>query len=70
MDISRVTADDFIRQMLEFPDCLLSNAHMKLAGAVKRPKQIEFFLRLCGLWERVIDIPPPPRPAASDNEHL
>jgi hypothetical protein len=23
---------------------------MKLAGAVKRPEQVEFFLRLHGLW--------------------
>ena len=35
---------------------------MKLSGAVKRPEQIEFFLRLYGLWEGIIDIPPPPRP--------
>jgi hypothetical protein len=35
---------------------------MKLSGAVKRLEQIEFFLRLYGLWEGIIDIPPPPSP--------
>jgi len=35
---------------------------MKLAALVRRPEQIEFFLRLYGLWEGVIDIPQPPRP--------
>jgi hypothetical protein len=27
-----------------------------------RPEEIEFFLRLLGLWEGIIDIPPPPEP--------
>jgi hypothetical protein len=27
---------------------------MKLVGAVTRPEQIEFFLRLHGLWEGII----------------
>jgi len=27
-----------------------------------RPGEIEFFLRLHGLWESAIDIPPPPDP--------
>ena len=35
---------------------------MKLVALVRRPEQIEFFLRLYGLWEGVIDIPPPPKP--------
>jgi hypothetical protein len=35
---------------------------MKLAGAVKRPEQIEFFLRLLGLWEGIIQLPRPPPP--------
>jgi len=42
--------------------CPCCKAPMKLSGAVKRPEQIEFFLRLYGLWEGIIDIPPPPRP--------
>jgi hypothetical protein len=37
---------------------------VKTIGAVRRPEQIEFFLRLSGLWEGAIDIPPPPKPAA------
>jgi hypothetical protein len=35
---------------------------MKLVGAVKRPEQIEFFLRLHGLWEGLIQLPRPPPP--------
>ena len=35
---------------------------MKLAGAVKRPEQVEFFLRLHGLWEGVIQLARPPPP--------
>ncbi len=27
-----------------------------------RPEEVEFFLRLHGLWEPIIDIPPPPEP--------
>ncbi len=30
--------------------CPCCNAPMKIAGAVKRPEQIEFFLALHGLW--------------------
>ena len=30
--------------------CPCCKAPMKLAGAVKRPEQVEFFLRLHGLW--------------------
>jgi hypothetical protein len=33
---------------------------MKLAGAVKRTEQIEFFLRLHGLWKGIIQLPRPP----------
>jgi hypothetical protein len=35
---------------------------MKLAGAVKRPEQVEFFLRLHSLWEGIIQLPRPPPP--------
>ena len=35
---------------------------MKLIGAIKRPEQIEFFLRLHGLWEGIIQLPRPPPP--------
>ncbi len=35
---------------------------MELVGAVKRPEQIEFFLRLHGLWEGIIQLPRPPPP--------
>lgn len=35
---------------------------MKLIGAVKRPEQLEFFLRLHGLWEGIIQFPRPPPP--------
>ena len=33
---------------------------MKVAGSLTRPEEIEFFLRLHGMWEGIIDIPPPP----------
>ena len=42
--------------------CPCCKAPMKLAGAVKRPEQIEFFLRLHGLWEGIIQLPRPPPP--------
>jgi hypothetical protein len=42
--------------------CPCCKAPMKLAGAVKRPEQIEFFLRLHGLWEGLIQLPHPPPP--------
>ncbi len=32
---------------------------MKRVETIVRPEQVEFFLRLLGLWEGVIDIPPP-----------
>jgi hypothetical protein len=31
-------------------------------GPFFRPGEIEFFLRLHGLWQSVVDIPPPPDP--------
>ena len=33
---------------------------MKTAGTMIRGEEVEFFLRLHGLWEGVLDIPPPP----------
>ena len=35
---------------------------MKLAALVRCPEKIEFLLRRYGLWEGIIDIPPPPKP--------
>ncbi len=35
---------------------------MKVVDKKVRPEEIEFFLRLLGLWEGVIALPPPPRP--------
>ena len=42
--------------------CPCCRATMKPAGTVLRREEIEFFLRLHGLWEGAIDIPPPPEP--------
>jgi len=35
---------------------------MKVRDTLTRPEEIEFFLRLHGMWEGVLDIPPPPAP--------
>ncbi|MGL4398285.1 MAG: hypothetical protein ACRCXD_00320 [Luteolibacter sp.] len=35
---------------------------MKLAGAIKHHEQVEFFLRLHGLWQGIIQLPRPPPP--------
>ena len=35
---------------------------MQCAGTIVRPGEVQFFLRLHGLWEGIIDIPPPPDP--------
>jgi hypothetical protein len=35
---------------------------MKNAGKMLRREEIEFFLRLHGLWEGVLSLPPPPDP--------
>jgi hypothetical protein len=32
------------------------------AGKMLRREEIEFFLRLHGLWEGVVSLPPPPDP--------
>jgi transposase-like protein len=42
--------------------CPCCHAIMNVVDAFFRPGEIEFFLRLHGLWESVIDIPPPPDP--------
>ena len=42
--------------------CPCCQTIMKCAGTFFHPGEIEFFLRLRGLWEGVIDIPPPPDP--------
>ena len=42
--------------------CPQCNTPMKTIGGVRRPEQVEFFLRLSGLWQGSIDIPPPPKP--------
>ena len=42
--------------------CPCCKATMKVVDTFLRPGEIEFFLRLHGLWEFVIDIPPPPDP--------
>jgi len=35
---------------------------MKNVGTIVRFEEIEFFLRLHGLWEGIISLPPPPDP--------
>jgi len=35
---------------------------MKVRGTLTRPEEIQFFLRLHGLWEGILGIPPPPDP--------
>jgi len=35
---------------------------MKVIDNLIRPEEVEFFLRLLGLWEGVIALPPPTRP--------
>ena len=42
--------------------CPCCQATMQCAGTIVRPGEIQFFLRLHGLWEGVIDLPPPPDP--------
>ncbi len=42
--------------------CPCCKGTMKVVDTFFRPGEIEFFLRLHGLWEGVIDIPPPPDP--------
>lgn len=42
--------------------CPCCRGLMRPRGQLKRPEEIEFFLRLHGMWEGIIDIPPPPEP--------
>ena len=42
--------------------CPCCKGTMKRVETIMRPEQVEFFLRLLGLWEGVLDIPPPPEP--------
>jgi hypothetical protein len=42
--------------------CPCCKAPIRLAGAVKRPEQVEFFLRLHGLREGIIQFPRSPPP--------
>ncbi len=35
---------------------------MKVIGTIIRREEVEFFLRLHGLWEGLIGLPPPPAP--------
>ena len=42
--------------------CPCCQATMQCAGTIVRPGEIQFFLRLHGLWDGVIDLPPPPDP--------
>ena len=42
--------------------CPCSQATMKVVDTFVRPGEIRFFLCLHGLWEAIIDIPPPPDP--------
>ena len=35
---------------------------MQGVGTIVRPGEVQFFLRLHGLWEGIIDLPPPPDP--------
>ncbi len=42
--------------------CPCCKATMKNAGKMIRKEEIEFFLRLHGMWEGIISLPPPPDP--------
>ena len=35
---------------------------MRPRGKLQRPEEVQFFLQLHGMWEGIIDIPPPPDP--------
>ena len=43
-------------------ECPCCHATMKNKGKIIGPEQVEFFLRLYGLWEGIISLPPPPDP--------
>ena len=42
--------------------CPCCKATMKVVGTMIRREEVEFFLRLHGLWEGIIALPPPPAP--------
>ena len=42
--------------------CPCWQATMQCVGTIVRPAEVQFFLRLHGMWEGVIDLPPPPDP--------
>ena len=42
--------------------CPCCQATMHCVGTIVRPGEVQFFLRLHGLWEGIIDLPPPPDP--------
>lgn len=42
--------------------CPCCKGLMRPRGRLQRPEEIQFFLQLHGLWEGIIDIPPPPDP--------
>ena len=44
---------------LKCPCCV---GTMRRVETLVRPEQIQFFLRLLGLWEALISLPPPPEP--------
>ena len=42
--------------------CPCCKSEMKIIGTMIRREEVEFFLRLHGLWEGLIGLPPPPDP--------
>ena len=42
--------------------CPCCKGTMKVAGTMIRQEEVEFFLRLHGMWEGIIALPPPPDP--------
>ncbi|MCB1134148.1 MAG: transposase, partial [Verrucomicrobiae bacterium] len=42
--------------------CPCCKGLMRPKNRLQRPEEIQFFLQLHGLWEGIIDIPPPPEP--------
>ena len=43
-------------------ECPCCQGTMMSKGKMMRPEEIQFFLRLHGLWEGIIALPPPPEP--------
>jgi hypothetical protein len=50
---------EFHTDPLKCPCC---QGTMRRVETIFRPEEIEFFLRLLGLWEALISLPPPPEP--------